>query len=452
MKKRKNLVKVIGFAACLVCIFFVVQKRFKMSDYRVYQIMEGFYEEPEDSLDAVYIGSSNVYAYWQAPLAWHDFGYTVYSMSIPGLPMQATKYMIEECRKTQPDALYIINMNNFRRESFTVGYFHFATDWMRFSKNKIDMITDLAPICGVEGFFDQLEFYFPIIRYHSAWSEFETEDFDFSLNGLKAASTYSTFLNKSTDTSSRYRVSSERTEPEDAQRETMEDLLDYLEQEQVNAVFVMVPQAIQSEEVLGQWNALGDMITERGFEFVDIYSEADAIGIQFDTDLYNTLHSNVHGSIKYTYYFAQYLGENYGFTDKRNDPEYAGWDEAYEKYCDIISAYALDFEILHAERDYDLAAPELLACEEKNGNVTVTWNTSEGADSYLLYRKEKDTVMDETTAWTCVAELSKDICSYVDENMTGGRKYTYTVVPVRDEAGMRFYGKFDFKGLSVKIE
>lgn len=232
----------------------------------------------------------------------------------------------------------------------------------------------------------------------------------------------------------------------------MEDLLDYLEQEQVNAVFVMVPQAIQSEEVLGQWNALGDMITERGFEFVDIYSEADAIGIQFDTDLYNTLHSNVHGSIKYTYYFAQYLGENYGFTDKRNDPEYAGWDEAYEKYCDIISAYALDFEILHAERDYDLAAPELLACEEKNGNVTVTWNTSEGADSYLLYRKEKDTVMDETTAWTCVAELSKDICSYVDENMTGGRKYTYTVVPVRDEAGMRFYGKFDFKGLSVKIE
>lgn len=452
MKKWKNRIKVVCFVICFVCLFQAIQKRFLMEDKRIYQTMAGFYDEPENSLDVVYVGSSNVYAYYQAPLAWNDFGYTSFSLSIPGLPMHATKYMIEEARKTQPDALYVINMNNFRRDDFNANYLHFSTNWMKFSMNKVKMITEMSKVCGVEHWTGLLEIYFPLIRFHSAWNELETASFDFTKNNLRGASVYNPYLKTVTDVSKNHHTTETRVEPDEVQMEVLTDLLDYLEENSVKALFVSVPQAIKSEEVLGQWNSIGDIIEERGFDYLNLFGEAEEIGMQFETDFYNNLHANVHGALKYTYYFGQYLTETYGLTDKRNDSRYADWNTSYELYIDIISEYALDFELRHGERDYDLAVPELKKAREADGNITLTWEAAENAEKYLIYRKEKHTVTEEIKPWTCIGEVSKDTLSYEDSGLTSAVKYTYTVVPVREEAGGMVYGSFDMAGISNTIE
>ena len=46
----------------------------------------------------------------------------------------------------------------------------------------------------------------------------------------------------------------------ESQTECMEDLLDYCDEEQINALFVTVPQAISDETVPGQLNELESLV------------------------------------------------------------------------------------------------------------------------------------------------------------------------------------------------
>ena len=62
-------------------------------------------------------------------------------------------------------------------------------------------------------------------------------------------------------------------------------------------------------------------------------------------DYIEQLHTNIHGSIKISDYICRYLAENYGFTDKRGDPNYASWDEAWDRYSQIIKPYLTEDEI-----------------------------------------------------------------------------------------------------------
>ena len=81
-------------------------------DQRNYQWVQGFYSEEENSLDAVYIGSSGTYAFWQAALGWNSHGIAVWPYATNSQPPEAIRYIIEDARRTQPDALYIIHVES----------------------------------------------------------------------------------------------------------------------------------------------------------------------------------------------------------------------------------------------------------------------------------------------------------------------------------------------------
>ena len=451
MKKSKILIRLICFVICFAVLYGIVKKPFRLDDSRIYPTVQGFYEEPEDSLDAVYLGASNVYAYWQAPLAWKDFGYAVYSMSVPAMPVQAVKYMIKECRKTQPDALYIVNINQFRSVECSASEIHYLVDYLPFSKEKVDLINTLSDTAGISGL-DRLEFYFPIIRYHSTWSELESDDFLYDLEGVKAASYFSTFLKKGVDVSAGYYTTEERTDPTDIQLEVLDELLDYCEQENVKILFVSVPQSIKNDTILTQRNALADIITERGFDYVDLHVKAEEMGLDLTQDFYNTLHTNIHGSAKYTYYLGQYLSEHYDFEDKRDAAGYESWNEAWEEYEAIIAPFLMDFEQTHEPRDYELSAPELGKCVVDGQNITVSWGASEGAEGYLIYRRQADLTIQIISPLECIAEVDGDTLSYLDTDLSTNTRYVYTVVPIRQEDGVTVYGNYDISYTGGTIE
>ncbi|MBQ4271541.1 MAG: SGNH/GDSL hydrolase family protein, partial [Clostridiales bacterium] len=61
--KFKQFIKAVVFLVLLPIIILPLDSVFSNLDYRTRQIWEGFYAEPEGSLDAVIIGASNVYPY-----------------------------------------------------------------------------------------------------------------------------------------------------------------------------------------------------------------------------------------------------------------------------------------------------------------------------------------------------------------------------------------------------
>ena len=80
--KAKKIVKVIAFILIFVVCFFTVQGLLTGDvDTRDYRRIKGFFQQEEDSLDAVFLGSSATYAFWTPAFAYREYGITVYPVS-----------------------------------------------------------------------------------------------------------------------------------------------------------------------------------------------------------------------------------------------------------------------------------------------------------------------------------------------------------------------------------
>ena len=446
MKHRLKLIArtAVFLLLTLICIE-GVQHVFGIGDYSIYSREQGFVQEKKDSLDGVYIGASHVFSFFQPPLAWNDHGIAVFSYAIPSMPAQSLLNRVIEARKTQPDALMIINLNTFKTISFGTQAIHRSVDYMPWSLNKLDMMDRLMDRAGFK-WGDRLEYYFPVIRFHSGWSELDSYDFTHSVNGLKGAYTYKYFLQSSEDQTDNFDITEERADIQEEQQRLLDELLDYLKKENVNVLFVTVPQAMD-QDTQKQFNTIEDIVREEGFPCLDLMDKCGEIGIQQDTDFHDSNHINVHGSIKFTEYLSQYLIENYGFTDKRGQAGYESWDKSVEIYADTIDKYTLDLEREHRDRDYGLAAPKINKPSMEAGTAHLTWKASKGADEYLIYRKSDQ---EEDKFWTQVGETTGDVLEFDDSGLTEGAEYTYTVVPARTEGDTIYYGRFSFSGVSKK--
>ncbi|MBE6775104.1 MAG: hypothetical protein E7543_02825 [Ruminococcaceae bacterium] len=334
--KTKKAIKVLVFLLIFLFGFFGCQTVLADGDSKDYKRINGFFDERENSLDAVFLGSSATYAFWTPPVAFAEYGITVYSFSNAAQPTFAARYLIEDARKTQPDALYIINISHLL-ENYGNHLHKLLVNYPN-SINKLEMTDYLCDMGGLS-LSERMEHYFPIIRFHERWSELTKEDFKPSEDKYKCGSTYTSFLSKTTDVSGLKYDFETRAELSENDLRGLTELMDYCEQTEVKVLFVIVPQAVSDKERFAEQNTTADILTGRGFDVLDLRKHTEEIGLDLSADYYNAKHTNLHGSLKITDYISRYLVENYGFGDKRGQEEYSDWTEASAKYYEKISEY-----------------------------------------------------------------------------------------------------------------
>lgn len=445
----KKVIKAIAFILGLCLILAAAQHVFVYDDFRIYQSVGGFYAEEKNKLDAVYVGASNVYAFFQPAVAWNEHGIAVYTLSTPSMLIPAVKNYLIEARKTQPDALYIINLNNCRNaRTVNEARLHYVSDYMKFSLNKVDMIEKMVDYTEFSDT-EKLEFYFPFIRYHSNWEELTAEHFTRKLNGMKGSSYYSLFIKTREDITKACTESDKRRAiPENVEAE-LDDLLDYCEKEQVNVLFAIVPQGLENVKHGEILNSVADKVTERGFTLLNLLHSFDELSLDKTKDFYDHEHTNVHGSIKFTHYLSKYLIENYGFEDKRGIEEYADWDQGAKDYYDMIGVYTYPFEHRDELRDLSMRMPQELTAKQKKQSVSVAWEAVEGATGYYVYRRDRDA----QKVWGVWNELAYvDGTQYTDATVEKGLRYTYVAVPVKEVDDRVLYGDVDYAGVSITVK
>lgn len=436
------MVKATAFVLVVViCLVLMTNVLVDVDDEGGYQIIKSFYEEPANTLDGVYIGSSSCFTYWNSLLSWKEYGICVYPFAFNSNIFYATEYLIKEARKTQPDAVYIVNINTVNDGKVTLQHMYNIIGCMPFSVNKLKLIRHLADI-GEFSFADRLELYLPIIRYHSRSAGAFVQDLFRHLNGYKGSTTFGPYLKKIVDVSGDYITTDKKRKMSDKLLSSTKSLLDYCEKENVKVIFVTVPQARGKEIEIKRYNALNAYIEKRGFPVLNLMESMEEIGLDMKTDFYNGRHTNIHGSAKYTYYLSEYLIEHYGFSDKRQNADYKNWYESYDRYSEAIAPYILDFETDQGVRDYSLKAPAL-SVEKGDGTAVLSWDQTEGADGYLVYFKAGS-----PKPWQCVAEKTDN--TYIFDLPPEGTSHFYTVVPYKEKDGIRLYGNFRYKGIQVK--
>lgn len=437
-KVIKNSVRIIAFVT-LFCILlsYVTNVMFRGVDSLSYNSMKGFYEEEENTLDAVYIGSSNVLAFWNPLFAWEEYGIAVSSFGTNSQPLAAAEYLIREAQKTQEDALMIVNINTLGITT-NITRLHRVFTYSPPSYNKYSYINEMADLYDLSAE-EQFELYFPITRFHTRWEELKDKDYTLETDGFKGAITYTPYLNTSVDISDEYIYSDGQKTLPFVIHKTVTNLLDYCDEEEVNVLFVTVPQG-KAEETLMFYNKINSMIEARGYTVLDLMDKTEEIHLYTHKDYYNTDHINIHGSLKFTYYMSEYLIENYGFEDKRDNEEYASWDEGLDEYKLRIDSSILPFQM---DSDYNpniISAVSNLSAMSSEGSILINWVPSNPIFSYEVYRR-----VDKGGAWHLVADTSEH--SYTDTNIVEGTDYYYRVVPYYKTDDVKQYGDFSYEGV-----
>lgn len=75
--------------------------------------VHGFFLEPEDSLDVVLIGASQLYTGYSAPLAWQQYGYTSYPLTVSNIPARLYGSLLTEAVDRQHPKLIVVDIDGF---------------------------------------------------------------------------------------------------------------------------------------------------------------------------------------------------------------------------------------------------------------------------------------------------------------------------------------------------
>ena len=475
----RHLRNTILFLALLFGSIALLERLFILGPFSIDERISGdnrasYMKLEDNTLDVVYVGASNVYAYWLSPLAWDKFGLASHTYTNSAMPPTALKYAIQECRKTQPNALYVVNINNFKTEGKeTIHHSHWVADRLPLSPEKVSFVRELCEQNGF-GFDEALELLFPIRRYHSTWNQLRSADFVAKHAEVGGAGTNKgLFLtNEVTNEFKRYAELKEKGPSDDVARgfvfrhDSLDDLIDYCKSERVSILFVNQPQAITSDADYLQITRSADRVRQAGMDYVDL-SDPETIGLSTVVDFKDALHTNAHGAIKYTNYLSRYIIDHYDVKDRRGQKGYEQWDETAQLYKNfLLSRIVRDFEFTEPSYRLDWSVGNVTA-KNLHFGVAVNWSENEDADEYYVYRQldwpNEDLLpgIDDLTPylWQRIATLPADQTSYVDAQVhdnvdlatqlgvkstrkTEKRHYDYSVIPVIHGEDGDVYGSY----------
>lgn len=284
--------------------------------------LDGFYLEEDNTLDVVILGASEVYTGFSSAEAYDSFGFTSYPYSFESNPASLWKSELKEILMHQTPQVLVVEINGAlynEKDLYKEASNRYLIDNMPMSQNKIDTIRSLKS--GE----DPLSYYFPIIKYHGKWMHVRT-------NILGAIDTiamqrrgYSLLKGISSNTGHPKKgkvmdVSSDTSERElDPEAEAC--LREFLEECQNSGIqqvlFVRFPHRITTDKEYQRYqraNRAGRIVTEYGFDFLNLEKVGDEIGLDMENDFYNDEHVNVYGQQKLTAWLGQYLMDHYSLT------------------------------------------------------------------------------------------------------------------------------------------
>ena len=182
MKKTKNVLSVAAVLLVFSLIFgllnLLLTPKYMSEGYYGGSLLCQYYGEIGGH-DVILIGDSEIYANFSPLQMWRSHGITAYNRaSSQQMPWQSY-YVLEETLTYETPKAVVYNVNALRYGKddalATEDFNRLTADKMRWSEEKIGIIR--ASMTEEEDFFTYL---FPLLRFHSRWSELKAEDFKYA--------------------------------------------------------------------------------------------------------------------------------------------------------------------------------------------------------------------------------------------------------------------------------
>ena len=339
--KQMTMTRILKCAALLLPILIVLlltqSLLFSYADSNTDRIHD-FYNEPEQSMDVVLLGASELFADFSPAYAYAHYGFTSYLYAQDANPGSLYLSQLKEITSVQSPQLILVELNGFLYSNDDMlrdeARLRIYTESIPWSENKIRTIM-------AYDYADKLSCFFPFIKYHGDWKNLGDLKYrlDMKTRSYGAPSLLKGIYTRTvTDTAPVLdldKAADSKTEPiTDLSEQYLRELLDYCKAEQLNVVFMRCPHKLVDDGTLysyRQAKRAGEIVGEYGFAFLDLDARTADIGLDYLTDFYNSDHLNVYGQQKLTDYLGNLIVSDYDVTPMKQTAEQrAAWNYAVD--------------------------------------------------------------------------------------------------------------------------
>ena len=323
---KKNFFKITAFLLAVVFTF--------LSFYNVYSFkyldsvfkMKMFYEQEDNTVDVLVLGSSHIYQGFNTAVLWKEYGYAAYNLCGAAQPLWNTYYYLEEALKTQNPQVIILDV-------FTLSYTGEYGDTSYAIKNTYGLKWSQTKIDAIKTSFDMekagYQYFFEVLQYHSKYSDLKKTDFypyqankEMYENHKGFYCYYNSAAVKEKDLTGVevYNEISEKNE------EYLRKIIELAQSKNIPLIATVIPYDadIFHEGLYNTVQLIFDEYNVPFYNFVTDYK--DVLAIDFKTDFADSQHLNHLGNTKVTHFFGDLLSANYDVPDRRGDPLYSSWD------------------------------------------------------------------------------------------------------------------------------
>lgn len=299
----------------------------------------GFYEEPEQTIDVLYLGTSHLMCSCSPMRIWEKTGITGYNLSTERQYLGLSYYWVQEAFKYQSPKVVVLDGLSLLAWPFSgmESRQHKALDYMRWSRTKVEAIN---AVCEYDEETDKLSYYIPFLLYHKRWDELTKSDFSFVFEekkyipkgyfvcyeGGEADFTGYDFMP----------VTGEHKAMAKATIEYFEKIQDYCRERGAEILIIVPPRTEQwSVENHDDITAFAE---RHGVNFVDFNTPEMLAELDFDhyIDMYDPWHCSGFGGEKVSLWLADYLAENYSF-DPQDQETAQRWDQELAQFNEMVA-------------------------------------------------------------------------------------------------------------------
>lgn len=317
MKKSTIFLRFVSFIFIFLILFTIVtevlkDKRVEL-EYDVTAKVKGFYAEPEDTMDFVFVGSSQMYADIAPNVLFSEFGMTSYDFCANEQPLWISYYYIKEALKHQnPKAVILDVFTVYGADYEAEGVNHINLDDLPWSLNKIRAIGEAVPK-GERG-----AFYFELVKYHDTWNTLSESKIKNSFyderNPYKGYSPFVVVHDYADEAPADVVNQTEKEPIPEKAMYWLEKIVELTREEGVDLILIKTPNGNAQRQKL--YNSVAEFAEEKQVPFLNLNTIFDG-----------EAHINILQAEKVTRYVGEYLTGIYEIEDKRETPAFALWHE-----------------------------------------------------------------------------------------------------------------------------
>lgn len=282
--------------------------------------VDGFYDLENNSVDILFIGSSNAFCTINPVVLYEQYGMTAYDFCTSAQPISITTLYLKEALKYQSPSIVCLEVYmvaDFDDTEANETIRRWGYNDIKLSLEKINNMYEVV----TRNNDDFLSYLFPIIKYKERWQDISQSDFG-------KGSTYTKGYNSSTH------IYDEILNFSEYKNENSEFIVDstkliYLDEIRAicenNNIELILFKSPRVDWNISQSEAINEYADFYKLPFLDYMELMNSIGIDPSADFRDPYHLNDAGAEKITLDIGEYIHTNYKIEDRRKGSAW-NWD------------------------------------------------------------------------------------------------------------------------------